>query len=359
MAEDEAEKTEPATPKRREDTRRKGQVAQSRELQSVVILVAATVVFGSGMTYRLVTDLGRLTANLWSGPRPEQLADFHATLLHVMAVLAVPMLAIIVLFSLIGASGALVQTGPMFSFEVLKPRGERLSPIKGFKRLVDLDRLFDLAKAVFKVAIVGTITWIVVGSSLERLTGLSNESIGASLVHAGTLARDVALGSLAFLGVMAGIDVLYQRWRFEKRLRMSKKEIRDELKDREGNPQVRGRARAMQRELSRSRILTAVADASIVVTNPTHFAVALQYTGADGAPRVVAKGRNHVAARIREVARKHGIPIVENKPLARLLHRSAKIGEEIPETLYQAVAEVLAYVYRLDPARARARGLVR
>ena len=152
---------------------------------------------------------------------------------------------------------------------------------------------------------------------------------------------------------MAAIDVLYQRWRYETRLRMTKKEVRDEVKDREGDSQLRGRARAMQREMNRSRVLASVADASVVVTNPTHFAVALQYTGAGGAPRVLAKGRNHVAARIREMARKHGVPIVENKPLARLLHRTAKVGEQIPEALYQAVAEVLAYVYRLDPARGR------
>ena len=359
MATDEADKTEPATPKRREDSRRKGQVAQSRELQSVVVLVAAAFVFGSSLAGQLVEKTAQLAGTLWTTERPQELADFHAALLHAMMIISAPMITIIVIFAVVGASAAVLQTGPMFSLEALKPQGARLSPIKGFKRLVDLDRLFDLGKALFKVAIVGTITWVVVSSSIERLVGLSNESIGASLLQAGGMAREVAIGSLVFLGVMAAIDVLYQRWRFEKRLRMSKKEIRDELKDREGNPQLRGRARAMQREMNRSRILSAVAEASVVVTNPTHYAVALQYTGVDGAPRVVAKGRNHVAARIREVARKHGVPIVENKPLARLLHRTAKVGEEIPEALYQAVAEILAYVYRLDPSRVYARSAAR
>lgn len=359
MANDEAEKTEPATPKRREDSRRKGQVAQSRELQSVALLTMATIVFGSDLAVRLLKQTANLSVTLWTTARPQQVGDFHAAILHAMMIVAAPMIAMILLFSLAGAGAALVQTGPMFSFEVLKPRGERISPLKGMKRLVDMDRLFDLGKALFKVGIVGTITWVVVRDSLERVIGLSNESLSASLHEAGRMAWDVAVGSLLFLAAMAAIDVVYQRWRFEKRSRMSKKEVRDELKDREGNPQLRARARALQREMSPSRMLAEVADASVVVTNPTHFAVALKYTGVDGAPRVVAKGRNHVAFRIREVARKNGIPVVENRPLARLLHRKAAVGQEIPEALYQAVAEVLAYVYRLDPSRVKARSAAR
>lgn len=359
MASEEAEKTEPATPKRQEESRRKGQVAQSRELPSVVVLVTAAIVFGSALTLELVERMGDLAATLWSIKPPQELADFHAVIFQVMMAIGVPMLTIIALFAGAGSLAAFLQTGPMFSFEALKPRGDRLSLLQGIKRMFDLDRLFDLGKGLFKVAVVGTITWIVVSDSLDRIVGLSSESINSSLLAAGGMAREAAIGSLVFLGIMAIIDVLYQRWRFEKRQRMSKKEVRDELKDREGNSQVRGRARAMQREMSRSRVISAVSEASVVITNPTHFAVALQYTGADGAPRVLAKGRNHVAARMREVARKHGIPIVENKPLARLLHRTAKVGEEIPEALYQAVAEILAYIYRLNPALGQVRSAAR
>ncbi len=357
MPTEEAEKTEPATPKRQEDSKRKGQVAQSRELPSVAVLVTASVVFGSGLTLTLIEKMGSLTASLWSASPPQTVSDFHAVLLQIMAALCIPMFSIILLFSCAGVVSGVLQTGPMLSFEALQPRANRLSLQQGFKRLFDLDRLFDLGKGLFKVGVVGTITWVVVSQSLDRIIGLSHESLNSSLGEAGRMAHESAIGSLVFLGIMAIIDVLYQRWRFDKRQRMSKKEVRDELKDREGNPQVRSRARAMQREMSRSRIISAVSEASVVVTNPTHFAVALQYTGSDGAPLVLAKGRNQVAARIREVARKHGVPIVENKPLARLLHRTAKVGQEIPEPLYQAVAEVLAYIYRLQPHRNRRQGV--
>jgi len=167
------------------------------------------------------------------------------------------------------------------------------------------------------------------------------------------LARRVAVLTVAFLTAMAALDVLYVRWRHEKRLRMTRKEVRDEVKEREGSPHVRSRVRQLQREVSRSRMIQAASEASVVVTNPTHYAVALQYSRDLPAPRVLAMGRNHVAQRIREVAREHDIPIVENPPLARLLFRTAKVGQDIPESLYQAVAEVLAFVYRVDARRAR------
>ena len=155
-----------------------------------------------------------------------------------------------------------------------------------------------------------------------------------------------------FLAVMAVADLFYQRWRWEQKLRMSKREVRDEFKQREGDPLVRSRFRAKHRELTRSRMIAAVADADVVVTNPTHYAVALQYDRmAMAAPQVVAKGRNHVALRIREAAVEHRVPIVEDAPLARLLHRTGEVGQEIPQNLFQAVAEVQAYVYRLDPRR--------
>jgi len=351
LSDDQAEKTEDATPKRVDDARRKGQVAQSRELQSVILLTAVLLVLSSGLAEALVLRVVWLTELAWTTTRPSSLADFHVILMQNFAGAGMALVPIIVLGSLAGAAAALVQIGPMLSWQVLTPRADRISLVKGFKRMVDLDRLFDLGKALFKVAVVGSITFWVIDGSLDRIIGLYGASLETGLVEAGSLARKVALYVLSFLAVMAAVDLVYQRMRHAKRLRMSLKEVRDEMKDREGNPHVRSRARALQRELTRSRMIASVAEASVVVTNPTHFAVALQYAPELSAPRVLAKGRNHVAKRIREVARENGVPIVENKPLAQILHRTAKVGHEIPEALFQAVAEVLAYVYRLNPAR--------
>ena len=170
---------------------------------------------------------------------------------------------------------------------------------------------------------------------------------------AGRLGLDIATWILAALALMAMIDLIYQRWRYEERLKMTRKEVRDEHKEQEGDPGTRRRYRTRQLELSQSRMISAVAEATVVITNPTHFAVALVYRRLEmDSPKVVAKGKSHVAARIRAMAEKHGVPIVENPTLARILYRTCKIGREVPENLFQAVAEVLAYIYRLDPRRA-------
>jgi len=352
---DMAERTEPATPKRKEDARRKGQVAQSRELGSVAILWTAVLLAGSFLGAALVLHVARLAAGIWSsaGRGLGGLRDAHAALLQAALAAGAGLLPMLVLLALAGGLAALAQTGPMFSAEVLTPRASRLSPAAGFKRLFEPDRLFDLAKAIFKLGVVGSITFVVLAGSAELIPALLQVPIAESLGIGGTLARRVAVLTVAFLTAMAALDVLYVRWRHEKRLRMTRKEVRDEVKEREGSPHVRSRVRQLQREVSRSRMIQAASEASVVVTNPTHYAVALQYSRDLPAPRVLAMGRNHVAQRIREVAREHDIPIVENPPLARLLFRTAKVGQDIPESLYQAVAEVLAFVYRVDARRAR------
>ena len=352
---DMAERTEPATPKRREDTRRKGQVAQSRELGSVAVLWAAALLFGSFLGANLVQSVAVMAASTWSraGLGVGGVGDYHTALFQAIQLGGGALLPLMGLLALAGAVAAIGQIGPMFSTEVLVPKASRLSLASGFKRMVEPDRFFELGKALFKVAVVGAITWWVIASAAEMIPALVQVSLAEGLRIGGVLGRRVALASLAFLTVMALIDVVWVRWRHETRIRMSRKEVRDEIKDREGNPLVRSRARAIQAELSRSRMIESVSDASVVITNPTHYAVALKYERGLRAPEVVAKGRNHVAARIREVAERHRVPIVENPPLARLLHKTGKVGQEIPESLFEAVAEVLAYVYRIDAQRAR------
>ena len=214
-------------------------------------------------------------------------------------------------------------------------------------------KLYDLAKGVLKQVVVVYILWRVMWPSLGKVLRLMDAHPAISALTTGQLLRQMIWLILISLVVFAVADFAWQRYRFEKRLRMTKQEVRDELKQREGDPKVKSRIRQMQREIATSKMIEAVADADVVVTNPTHFAVALSYQPPrETTPKVVAKGRNYIAKRIREAARESGVPIVENPPLARLLFKTCEVDRSIPENLYQAVAEVLAYVYRLDPMRA-------
>lgn len=356
MAEEEAQRTEPATPRRREQARQKGEVAQSREIQSVVVLGAAVLLMGSALGTGLAWRVAGLAREAWGGlgAPPATLGDFHAALLHHVASAGVALVPLVALLALAGAVSQVAQTGPLFSLEALEFKGSRLSPLQGAKRMFSPDRLFDLGKALVKIAVVGGIGWAVIASDVGALVGLAAGSIADGLRTAGLLGRRLAVATIGILAFLAVLDLFYQRWRYEKKLRMSKREVRDEMRQREGDPHMRNRFRQAQRELSRSRMIASVADAHVVITNPTHYAVALRYDrGAMAAPQVLAKGRNQVAERIRRAAREHRVPIVENPPLARLLHQKAVVGREIPENLFQAVAEVLAYVYRLDPRRGR------
>jgi flagellar biosynthetic protein FlhB len=359
VAEEEAEKTETATPKRREEARRKGEVAQSREIQHVVILSAAVMAFGSSLGIGVLTALAEVARSAWTAiaAPPETLADYRMLLLSHASRPAFAVLPIMLLFAAVGTASQVFQTGPLLSSEALAFKANRMSPLQGAKRMLSPDRLFDLVKAIIKVSIVGIVGWWVIGGEMDQVVGLADTGIGPGLGTIGLLSRQLAIAVLAVLAVMAAGDLFYQRWRYEKRLRMSKREVREEAKQREGNPHVRSRFRQMQRDLSRSRMITAVADADVVITNPTHFAVALRYEREKmGAPEVVAKGRGHVAKRIREAAKDADVPIVENPPLARMLHQTTEVGSPVPDNLFQAVAEVLAYIYRLDPRRAMSWG---
>lgn len=359
MADDEADKTEPATPKRREDARRKGEVAQSREIQSVVILATVLIAVGSFFGASILASLVQVAQSAWLGiaEPPTSIADYQTVLLGHVAAPAFAMIPVLLLIVTSGTLSQVLQTGPMISGEALAPKSSRISPLKGMKRMFSGDRAFDLLKAILKVVAVSVVAWAVISTELDVILGLADVGLGPGLETLGILCRRLAIAILAVLALMAVADLVYQRYSFEKKMRMSKREVREEAKARDGDPMVRSRFRQMQRDLSRSRMITAVADADVVVTNPTHFAVALLYRqGEMAAPEVLAKGRGHVALRIREAAKAADVPIVENKPLARVLHQTAEVGKQVPENLFQAVAEVLAYVYRIDPRRAKSWG---
>ncbi len=359
MPADDAERTEPPTPKRIEDARKRGEVANSRDLSGVVVLVTALLALGSVLGEKLVESVAWQAREAWAGAQivPTSLDDFHALLMHHLTTALAVFLPLTLTLMAAGVAASLAQTGPLLSAKALAFRGSRIDPLQGMKRMVSAERLFDLGKALIKVGVVAGALFLTLRPALDGVLGLVDAPPAASFDAALDLAARVGRVALASLAVLALIDLAWVRSRHRKKLRMTLREVRDELREREGSPQIRARRRALQRELSRQRMIADVARADVVVTNPTHYAVALSYVRAEmSAPRVLARGRNHLAERIRRAAREHGVPLVENPPLARVLYRATRVGREVPEHLFQAVAEVLAYVYRLDRRRAAAWG---
>jgi flagellar biosynthetic protein FlhB len=355
MAEqDSGERTEEPTGKRIEDARKQGDVAISRDLVSIATLGAAMLALFSFPVAILATSLLEQAGSSWSGAiaLPESAEDFRSILLrHGLATATAFLPFALVLFG-VGTSVGFVQTGPLFSPEAFGWKASRLNPIQGFGRLFSRDRLLDLAKAPLKVGIVCYALYLAFESALPALTGLFDSPAAAWLALTRELAMEFSASAFAGLLLLGLVDLAWSRWRYREKLKMTPREVRDELREREANPQVRGKRRAMQRELSRLRMLADVARADVVVANPTHYSVALQYDrAAMAAPKVVARGQGEFALKIRREARLHGVPIVENPPLARVLYAAGRVGREVPQHLFQAVAEVLAFVYRVDRRR--------
>lgn len=355
MADNDSEKTEAATPKKKEDARKKGQVAQSRDVSTVILLGAGALAISSPLGVRLARMVFETCRQMWSGMlgQPGTLADYHAVFLHTGAVIAIALAPFALIFMAAGAASNIIQIGWMVSAEAMEPKFSKMNPITGMKRLVSVDKLYELAKALLRLSVVVVILYWLLMPAMPRIFDLIGaDTIGVGAVGADLLEQTVWV-ILAVFAIFAIADYAWQRFQYEKKLRMTKQEVRDETKQREGDPKVKSRIRQIQRQVAYQRMFEAIADADVVVVNPTHYAVALQYRPPQQtSPKVLAKGRNHVALRIRRRAEELGIPIVENPPIAQLLYKTAKVDREIPEDLYQAVAEVLAYVYKLDPRRA-------
>ena len=352
---DAGEKTESATPRRRSEARRRGQVPRSSDLTSTLVflglLVAVRNTCGTaGQAIKSYVDSTFTHMNT---------ADFSAAL-----VMQLMREAVLVLFRALGplllvgmALGVivnLVQTnGPVFATESLTVDFNRINPAKGFKRFFSSRAFVDLAKSLLKIGFIGFIAFGTTRDCYPQLMMATRMDIMSALGLIGNVLYNMALRAVAGMLVLAAIDYFYQRWQHEKTLKMSKDEIKQEHKQTDGNPQWKARIRARQRAISRKRMMADVPKADVIVTNPTHFAVALKYDAEKmGAPVVVAKGQDLIAKRIRDLARENDIPIVENPPLARTLYRDSEIGREIPAELYEAVAEVLAFVFQINQRRA-------
>lgn len=346
--EDRHERTERATPKRREEARKKGQVARSREIASAGILLAGMTIFyftGKGMVQSLREVMATFlkesgTFELNPDSAGALLRESLTGLFHILApFLLLPFLVILI---------NIAQVGVLFTSEPLSPNLGRLNPVEGLKRLISPTSLAELIKGIMKLAFIGYVAYGAVKEEMRGALSLTDVDTITILIYLGSSSFRVFLKTAWVLVVIAALDYIYQRWELERNLRMTKQEVKEEFKEMEGNPLVKSRIRSLQRELARKRMLGEVPKATVVVTNPVHLAVALRYEqGRMEAPVVVAKGAGLIAERIKEIAKEHHVPVVENRPLAQLLYKKVDVGMEIPVSLYRAVAELLAYVYNL------------
>ncbi|MDR0664208.1 MAG: flagellar biosynthesis protein FlhB [Helicobacteraceae bacterium] len=342
------DKTEEATPKRLEDAKKEGNVPKSVDTAGVIALAAATFGFAAFFSF-IVSGLQTFFRYCLSHSGKELdinlLSSLGLTSAFETLKLALP---IAVLTAVFGAIGYIAQFGFIFSTKPLQPNLKKLDPIKGFGNLFSTQRFLDGFKITAKVAIAMSVAAIFLWSYAEELPRAQTLPLGAQIDWLIDKALVVALALLVVFLVFAIIDLSITRYFHFKRLRMSKQDIRDEYKNIEGNPEIRARIRRIQAEMSRRRMMSEIPSADVVVANPTHFAVALRYDASKNkAPLIVAKGADLLAIRIKEIAREHDIPIVENPSLARELYKLADIGQEIPEKLFNAVAEVFAFAYRL------------
>ncbi|MBH5316626.1 flagellar biosynthesis protein FlhB [Paenibacillus sp. GSMTC-2017] len=349
------EKTEKATPKKRDDSRKKGQVAKSQDLPGAIILLFVFASFSmlgdfykeriNGLFYGLFQDW--LTMELTS-------ANILVLFYHLTKELLIILLPIFAIVMIIGVVGNVIQFGFLMTGEPLKMQLKKLNPIEGFKRIFSMKSLAEFFKSILKVTIIAVLVYFALIREWNTLLALSSMPINDIFSFTAGLTVSLGIEIGAVLTVLAFLDFLYQKYEHEKSIKMSKQDIKDEYKKSEGDPLIKGRIRERQRKMALQRMMQDVPKADVVITNPTHFAIALKYDSTKmEAPTILAKGMDHVALRIREIAKENGVLTMENKPLARALYERAEIGDVIPGDLFQAVAEVLAQVYKMKGRKKR------
>ncbi len=347
------EKTEEPTPKRKEKARQDGQTARSKDLTTTAVLITST--FGLFLFGGLISDSLMRLSRLNFTPTREMIFDTNA-MLHNLGVsfgdvfLALtPFFACVVLAAIVGPTAL---GGVLFSGKALAPKLNRMDPIAGIKRMFSIRSLVELFKGIGKVLLIIAVAFALLQMMKVELLNLSSESVKAGIEHSITLSLWAAIFLSAATIVIAAIDIPFQVWEHKKKLKMSRQDIKDELKDTEGKPEVKGKMRQMQMQMAQSRMMAAVPDADVVITNPTHFSVALKYSPENmGAPILVAKGIDYAALKIREIAKAYQVEFVESPALARAIYHTTEIEQEVPEGLYVAVAQVLAYVFQLREYR--------
>lgn len=345
---DDSQRTEDPTPKKLEEARKRGQVPMSKEANIWFMLLVSTIVIAAFIpaVSRDLADLLRtIIEQSWQvHGSPGVLRVLFQITLQIFGILLIPLAVLFVAAMM----GPFAQVGPLFSTEVIMPKLDKVSPVQGFKRLFSKRSLFEFVKGIIKVVIIAVVSIWILTPYMDGVEHLIDLSIVNLMEEMMTLFLKLMGGILTVLFLLAGMDLLFQRYTYMQQMRMSRQEIKDEYKQTEGDPHVKSRLRQLRMERSRQRMMQNVPSSTVVVTNPTHFAVALKYVPDEmDAPVCVAKGQDLVALRIRQVAEENGVVIVENPPLARTLFKVIDIDDVIPPEHYKAVAEVISYVFRL------------
>ena len=344
------DRTEAATPKRRQEAREEGKVAKSQDITSAVVLLISLMVLKAvavrmfvGMKDMMQHSLSSLhTTNIGA----DNLSQLTMSWLAKFGMICLPLALTI---AAVGLAANVLQVGLKFTPKAIVPKFSNVNPISGLMKLVGSSGIVELAKSLAKVLVVTWFTYSFIRNEFPGLTDLAGMQVGQmGATAAGLVWRLMMRGCIAML-VIGIIDYVYQKYTFEQSLKMTKQEVIEEYKRSEGDPKVKGRIRQRQAEMARRRMMQDVPKSDVIITNPTHFAIAIKYDSHSmSAPKVVAKGQRLLALKIRSIAEAHGVPIVENPPVARLLYKTVEIGEQVPEELYQTVAEILAYVYQMS-----------
>lgn len=349
---DGADKTEEATPKKLSDARKEGQVAKSQELSTAVMLLALFVILKAAVGYignrflRCYLDTYQ-TIDVYAVEdfTPSMASAFLRDGLVEVLLICLPVFAVAVAAAF---AVSIAQVKWEVTAKPLKPKFDKFNPLKGFKRIFSKDKIVELVKAVIKIALIFYLAYSDLEEAAGAVVSLYDFGLEQAVIYIGNFVINLGIKISAVYLVLGLADYIYQKFKFKRDLRMSKQEVKDEYKKQEGDPQVKGRIKSKMREVSQRRMMQKLPEADVVITNPTHFACAIKYDKEVAeAPVLIAKGADYVAQKIKDAAKEYGIPIVENKPLARMLYYNVDLDSEIPQELYQMTAEVLAYVYRL------------
>ncbi len=356
---DGGEKTEPATSKKLQDAGNEGQVAKSQELNYAISLIALFIILkifisyiGENLFYNFAANYKKIPDFIDEsiGGMSVRLATLviNNTILTILKILA----PVLVIGFLVALLSNILQVGWKVTTKPMKPKFSKLNPLNGFKRIFSKDSMFELVKSIAKIGLILYVAYSAISDHQDELFLLYDIPLLQVILLVGDIVISAGL-NISLVYMLVGIaDWFYQKHKFKEDMKMTKQEVKDEYKNTEGNPEIKGRQRSKMREASQRRMMQELPNADVVITNPTHYAVAIRYDASQfSAPIVVAKGENYLAMKIREAAKEHQIEIVENKPLARMLYANVDVGEEVPPELYQAVAEVLAFVYSLKENR--------
>lgn len=345
FAEDSGEKTEDATPKRKSEARKKGQVAKSQDLPQIITLLMGIVVINISSSFFYETMTAEFNKSLSSihitKLSMELLQEKMLQGLYMFFMIITPILSVIVIG---GVLSNYLQVGFLFTWDPIKFDPQKLDPIKGIKNMFSMKKLMELVKNLLKMAIISFYTYFVVRDNVKAYMEIQYKTTMEAIQFISRTTYEMIIKISIGLLVIAIIDYIYQKIEYEKSLKMTKQEVKEEYKQTEGDPQIKNRIKQMQRELLKKKMIENIPKATVVITNPTHISIALKYERGMGAPEVVGKGIDYMALRIREIAKDYNIPTMENVPLARAMYPSVEIGDEIPEEFYKAVAEILAII---------------